>query len=220
MQRSLSCLLVGLLSLAGCRATAPSGPISRAAGTEAPPPDAPVSAVAEPDPVDAPSVQPDAPPAPQSEPKARHLRPGHVQLRVRDADLARRVLPLFQEQAGVDITYDGPPQSITLLMQQPMPWRAALDLLLEFTRVRIRTENGRHIALEEVKIRLPSALSTGGGGGGAPSSAAGGGDGSSSATARSGPAPGTVTVASRGERVDLSRYLASGKTVVEFMAEW
>jgi len=69
-------------------------------------------------------VEPAPPPAPPER---------QVQFEVVDADLAREVLPLFKEQAGVWIQYEGPPRTVTLALRNPVPWREAISIICTFT---------------------------------------------------------------------------------------
>lgn len=70
--------------------------------------------------------------------------PGHVLLRVRDADLGSEVLPRIAARAGVRIDCEVPARKVTLLLNQAVPWEEALDLACRFARAHpVRTSDGR-----------------------------------------------------------------------------
>ncbi len=74
----------------------------------------------------------DAAPAPEAEVAPR--RNDHVLFSVTKADLATQVLPLFEQQVGVVVRWQGEPRALTLRLSQPVHWEEALSLVCQFTR--------------------------------------------------------------------------------------
>lgn len=73
---------------------------------------------------------------------------GTVLFSVEDADLSGDVLPLFEQQVGVRISYVGPARTVSLRLTQPLDWEHALDLVCRFT--------GTHLARDykgELELR-------------------------------------------------------------------
>lgn len=77
---------------------------------------------------------------------------GHVCLRVRNADLASEVLPLFERQAGVKLMYRGEDARLTLQMRDPVPWREGLDLVCQVANLRVGRHRKDVIELEQVGV--------------------------------------------------------------------
>lgn len=67
-------------------------------------------------------------------------KPGMVMFRVKKAPLRKEVLPKFEQQAGVKITWTGSERLVTIRMIQPMEWREALELVCQFTRTHVTTD--------------------------------------------------------------------------------
>jgi hypothetical protein len=120
--------------------------------------------------------------------ESERRRAGTMLFTVKDADLSSDVLPLFQQQANVAITWIGEPRKISLRLTQPMPWEDALDLVCQFTKTHpARDYQGRLVLKDgwggtlgsgEMADIDPSARRRPGrygasGGGGAPASSGG-----------------------------------------------
>src|SRR5687767_15812185 len=56
-------------------------------------------------------------------------KPHQVQFTVNRADLSSEVLPLFEQQVGIRITWLGDSRPVTLRLTQPMNWEDALSLV-------------------------------------------------------------------------------------------
>jgi len=95
----------------------------------------------QPTPAAAPPPPTDVAPAPpqvtatgaDDRPRARRTPPDHVAFRFEQADLATEVLPAFDRQVGVRITWAGDPRQVTLRLTQPMLWTDALELVCQFS---------------------------------------------------------------------------------------
>lgn len=86
------------------------------------------------------------------ESEARRPRPklprGSILLRVKDADLKTHVLPVFLEQVGVRILYEGSPRKLTLKLNAPIGWEEGLDLVAQFTNTHITEDRHGNLVLK------------------------------------------------------------------------
>jgi hypothetical protein len=80
--------------------------------------------------------------------KAKHRPAGHVLLSVKNADLTKTVLPLFEKQVGVKIKWVGTPRKVSLRLVQPMPWQDALELVAQFTNTHVSTDHAGRVILK------------------------------------------------------------------------
>lgn len=78
--------------------------------------------------------------------KTGYLPRGHVVFDVKRADLKTQVLPLFLDQAGVEIKWGGPPREVTMRLLKPVHWRDALSLVCRFSDTHlVRDYTGRWV---------------------------------------------------------------------------
>ena len=78
--------------------------------------------------------------------KTGYLPQGHVLFDVKRADLKTQVLPLFLNQAGVEIKWGGPPREVTMRLLKPVHWRDALSLVCRFSDTHlVRDYTGRWV---------------------------------------------------------------------------
>lgn len=84
---------------------------------------------------------------PRAKTSRRHIPAGHVQFKVRNADLKSEVLPIFYRQAGVRILWKGDSRSVRRLsFPRPIRWQDAMSLVCQFTKTHLaRDYQGRLI---------------------------------------------------------------------------
>lgn len=74
---------------------------------------------------------------------------GHMLVNVTKADLSTEVLPLFEQQVGVTITWHGDPRPVTLRLTQTMPWDEVLSLVCQFTRTHATKDYQGRLVLKD-----------------------------------------------------------------------
>lgn len=72
-----------------------------------------------------------------------------VQFKVKRVGLRAVVLPLFEEQAGVKIKWNGEERQLSLRLTSPMPWRDALDLVCRFTNTHLTEDYRGRLILKD-----------------------------------------------------------------------
>jgi hypothetical protein len=102
---------------------------------------------------------PPAPPADQGyvgsadgrvrEQRSSRVPAGHMLVNVTKADLSTEVLPLFEQQVGVTITWHGDPRPVTLRLSQTMPWDEILSLVCQFTRTHATKDYQGRLVLKD-----------------------------------------------------------------------
>src|SRR5687767_8039758 len=70
-------------------------------------------------------------PAPAPAAPAGGRKANQVMFTVNRADLAGEVLPLFEQQVGIRITWIGDARPVTLRLSHPMDWQEALSLVCQ-----------------------------------------------------------------------------------------
>jgi hypothetical protein len=69
-----------------------------------------------------------------------------VKFTFKKAKLRKQVLPEFERQAGVRITWDGPERKVSLRLTRPVPWPEALHLVCQFTNTHLTKDyQGRYL---------------------------------------------------------------------------
>lgn len=76
-------------------------------------------------------------------------KPGMVLFRASKASLRGEILPKFEEQAGVRITWTGSERLVSIRMIHPMEWREALELVCQFTRTHVTTDYQGRLVLKD-----------------------------------------------------------------------
>lgn len=83
------------------------------------------------------------------EQRSSRVPAGHMLVNVTKADLSTEVLPLFEQQVGVTITWHGDPRPVTLRLTQTMPWDEILSLVCQFTKTHATKDYQGRLVLKD-----------------------------------------------------------------------